>query len=112
MFSVRRSERFEYFEEVHFNIRKDEKAQVRVAVKVPAVKETQMIEGTLSIQLADTFPVYLPITAKCEIPQIVCLKELYDEKEGVTLIKIPGKKGNMRMPPIPFKNTSPYNFLL
>lgn len=38
VFSVRSNERFEYFEEVRFKIRKREKAQVKVAVKIPPIK--------------------------------------------------------------------------
>lgn len=78
VFSVRKSQKFQYFEEVFFQLCRKDKAQVKVAVKIPAVLETQDIEGTLSMQLANTRPVYLPITARCEIPQIVCLKELHD----------------------------------
>ena len=37
VFSVRSNERFEYFEEVRFKIRKKERAQVKVAVKIPPV---------------------------------------------------------------------------
>lgn len=39
VFSVRSNDRFEYFEEVRFKIRQGEKAQVKVAVKIPPVKE-------------------------------------------------------------------------
>ena len=39
VFSVRSSERLEYYEEIRFKIRKNEKANVRVAVKLPQVKE-------------------------------------------------------------------------
>lgn len=38
VFSVRSNDRFEYFEEVRFKIRKKERAQVKVAVKIPPVK--------------------------------------------------------------------------
>lgn len=38
VFSVRSNDRFEYFEEVRFKIRKRERAQVKVAVKIPPVK--------------------------------------------------------------------------
>ena len=38
VFSVRSNERFEYFEEVRFKIRRKEKAQVKVAVKIPPVR--------------------------------------------------------------------------
>jgi hypothetical protein len=65
VFSVRSNERFEYFEEVRFRIRKRERAQVRVAVKVPVVKDSYTIEGTLSVQLENTVPIFLQICAKC-----------------------------------------------
>lgn len=74
VFSVRSNERYEYYEEVRFRIKKKEKAQVKVAVKVPIVKNSESINGTLSIQLENTIPVTMPIIAKCEIPQIVCMK--------------------------------------
>lgn len=38
VFSIRSYERAEYFEEVRFKIRKREKAQIKVAVKIPALK--------------------------------------------------------------------------
>lgn len=50
---------------MRFRIRKKEKAQVRVAVKVPIVKDAYAIEGTLSIQLENTVPMVLPIYSKC-----------------------------------------------
>jgi hypothetical protein len=111
VFSVRSNERFEYFEEVRFRIRKRERAQVRVAVKVPVVKDSYVIEGTLSVQLENTVPIFLQIYAKCEMPKIVCLKDLYEVEEKTHVIKIPAKK-NMRIPPIPFKNISPFNFIM
>ena len=43
VFSVRSNERFEYFEEVRFKIRKRERAQVKVAVKIPPVRENYTI---------------------------------------------------------------------
>lgn len=48
-----------------FQLCRKDKAQIKVAVKVPPVLEPQVIEGALSMQLANTKPVYLPITAKC-----------------------------------------------
>jgi hypothetical protein len=111
VFSVRSNERFEYYEEVRFRIRKKEKAVVRVAIKVPILNQSYTIQGTMSIQLENTVPVVLPISCKCEIPQIVCLKDLYETTEQTHVIKIPAKK-NMRLPPIPFKNTSSFNFIL
>ena len=57
-------------------------------------------------------PVCLPITAKCEVPSIICMKELFKNDEGCSMIKIPAKKNQIRMPPIPFKNLSAFNFTL
>lgn len=51
VFSVRSNERFEYFEEVRFKIRKRERAQIKVAVKIPPVRENYVIEGFLEVQL-------------------------------------------------------------
>ena len=51
VFSVRSNERFEYFEEVRFKIRKKERAQVKVAVKIPPVRDNYVIEGFLEVQL-------------------------------------------------------------
>jgi hypothetical protein len=57
-------------------------------------------------------PVFLPIYAKCEVPQIQCVKDLYKPDEDTPIIKIPAKKNQVRMPPIPFKNLSNFNFTL
>lgn len=111
VFSVRSNERYEYYEEVRFRIKKREKAQVRIAVKVPVVRTPYQINGTLTIQLENTIPVVLPISCKSEMPQIVCMKELFEVEEGTRIIKIPAKK-SMRIPPIPFKNCSPFTFVL
>ena len=51
VFSVRSNERFEYFEEVRFKIRRKEKAQVKIAVKIPPVADQYTINGYLEIQL-------------------------------------------------------------
>lgn len=74
MFSVRKSERYEYFDEVNFQLGLKDKAQVKVAVKVPPVTQAQNIEGALSIQLDNTKPLYIPITVHCDIPVISCSK--------------------------------------
>jgi hypothetical protein len=97
---------------VRFKIRKKERAQVKVAVKIPPVRENYVIEGFLEIQLESLQPVTLPIYAKCEVPQIVCIKDLYKPDEDTPVIKIPAKKNQIRMPPIPFKNLSNFNFTL
>ena len=51
VFSVRSIESIEYFEEVRFKIRCKERAQVKVAVKIPPVRENYVIEGMLEVQL-------------------------------------------------------------
>ena len=40
------------------------------------------------------------------------MKELFKNDEGCSMIKIPAKKNQIRMPPIPFKNLSAFNFTL
>jgi len=112
VFSVRSNDRFEYFEEVRFKIKNKERAQVKVAVKIPPVKDTYLIEGCLELQLENFLPIYLPISAKCEIPQIICIKDLYKPDEDTQVIKIPAKKNQIRMPPIPFKNLSNFNLAI
>jgi hypothetical protein len=111
VFSVRSNERYEYYEEVRFRIKRCENAELRVAVKVPVVKYPYTITGNLTIQLENTIPVVIPILCKTEMPQIVCMKELFDVGEGTPIIKIPAKKCT-RIPPIPFKNMSSFNFAL
>ena len=107
VYSVRSTERFEYYDEVHFKIKKNERAEFKVAVKIPPVKQSCSIEGTLSIRLENTVPVFLPIASKCEIPNVICLK-LLEDTNGFSMIKIPAKK-NTRLPPVPFKNISNMN---
>jgi hypothetical protein len=68
VFSVRSNERYEYYEEVRFRIKKREKAQVRVAIKVPVVNHPYTITGNLTIQLENTIPVVMPIYCKSEMP--------------------------------------------
>ena len=48
----------------------------------------------------------LPITSRGEVPQIICLKEMINEKTGRKMIKIPSKS----IMKIPFKNSSNINF--
>lgn len=112
VFSVRSNDRFEYFEEVRFKIKKKERAQVKVAVKIPPVKENYTLQGVLEIQLESLQPICLPITAKCELPQLICMKDLFKVDEGCSMIKVPAKKNQIRMPPIPFKNLSSFGFTL
>jgi hypothetical protein len=40
------------------------------------------------------------------------MKDLFKVDEDCSMIKIPAKKNQIRMPPIPFKNTSNFNFTL
>lgn len=65
VFSVRSNERFEYFEEVRFKIKKAQNVQVKVAVKIPPVKMAMMIEGCLHVQLDNLIPMSLPLQVKC-----------------------------------------------
>lgn len=97
---------------MRFKIRKKERAQVKVAVKIPPVRFNSAIEGFLEIQLESLEPVCIPIYAKCEVPNIICIKDLYKPDEDTPIIKIPAKKNQVRMPPIPFKNMSNFNFTL
>lgn len=48
----------------------------------------------------------LPIAARGEVPQIICLKEMINEKTGRKVVKIPSKN----IMKIPFKNSSNINF--
>jgi len=50
---------------------------VKVAVKVPPVKENYKITGVLEIQLENTRPMCLPINVSCEVPEVTCLKKLF-----------------------------------
>lgn len=83
---------------------------VKVAVKIPPIKESYVISGVLEIQLESFQPMFIPICAKCDIPQLVCIKDLFKPEEGTQMIKIPAKKSQIRMPPIPFKNLSAFSF--
>jgi len=40
------------------------------------------------------------------------MKDLYKADEDCSMIKVPAKKNQIRMPPIPFKNVSNFNFTL
>ena len=40
------------------------------------------------------------------------MKDLYKMDENCSMIKVPAKKNQIRMPPIPFKNLSNFNFTL
>lgn len=55
---------------------------------------------------------YLPINAKCELPNISCIKDLFKADEGCNMIKVTAKKNMMKMPPVPFKNLSSFNFTI
>lgn len=83
---------------------------MKIAVKVPPVKENYKILGSLEIQLENTKPLSLPIHLVCEVPEVICLKKLLKVDENVWMIKIPAKKNQIRLPPIPFKNLSSFNF--
>ena len=52
------------------------------------------------------------MAAKCEIPDIVSMKDLYKPDEDCNVIKVPAKKNQIRLAPIPFKNNSNLNFTL
>jgi hypothetical protein len=95
---------------VRFKIKKREKAQVKVAVKVPPVKGNYKISGVLEVRLESMEPTLLPITSNAEVPEIQCIKELIKADEGCRVIRIPAKKNQVRLPPVPFKNVSTFNF--
>jgi hypothetical protein len=46
------------------------------------------------------------------VPEVTCLKKLYKVDENTAMIKVPAKKNQIRMPPIPFKNMSNFNFTM
>ena len=62
---------------MRFKIRKNEKAHVKVAVKIPPVKQDYSISGSLEIKLENLNPVYLPISSACKVPEIQCGRDLF-----------------------------------
>ena len=106
VFSVRSNERFEYFEEVRFKLKKTQNAQIKVAVKIPPVKMSMIIEGHLHIQLDNLIPMHLPLQVKCQVPEIFCCKELFKTDENTAMIKIKAHKDQHEIIMIPFENPS------
>jgi hypothetical protein len=74
---------------------------------MPHLEESININGNLKIQIDNMKPYIIPITSRCEIPHIICLKDLINTKTGEGIIKIPIKKN---VPSIPFRNCSNINF--
>ncbi len=73
---------------------------------MPELEASTDINGNLILQVDNFTPLILPINSRGEVPSIVCLKEMVNEKTGFKIIKIPSK-GTMN---IPFKNCSNINF--
>ena len=67
---MRSNEKHEYFEEVRFKIKKYDKAHLKVAVKMPPVKNNYSIDGFLEIKLGSFPSTFLPISAQCYVPEI------------------------------------------
>ena len=84
-----------------------EEINLKVKALMPELEESMEINGALKIQVDNMKPHTMLINSKCEIPHIVCLKDLLDVATGNDIIKIPIKKN---VPPIPFKNCSNINF--
>jgi len=74
---------------------------------MPELEESMNINGTLRIQVDTMKPYTLVVNSRCEIPHIVCLKNLQDVITGYEIIKIPVKKN---VPSVQFKNCSNINF--
>jgi hypothetical protein len=87
-------------------IRENEPMQVIVRANMPELSASTDINGSLIFQVDNFAPLVLPISSRGEVPSIVCLKEMVNEKTGFRIIKIPSK-GTMN---IPFKNCSNINF--
>ena len=79
-------------------------------MKVPPVKENYKISGVLEVKLENMEPILLPMVSNAEIPEIQSIKELVKVDEGCRVIRIPAKKNQVRLPPVPFKNLSSFNF--
>lgn len=87
-------------------IKENEPTPVIIKATMPELEVSTDIHGTLILQVDDFTPLSIPITSRGEVPSIVCLKEMVNEKTGFKIIKIPSK-GTMN---IPFKNCSNINF--
>lgn len=87
-------------------IKENEPLPIIIKTSMPELEVSTDINGTLTLQIDEFTPLTLPITSRGEVPSIVCLKEMVNEKTGFKIIKIPSK-GTMN---IPFKNCSNINF--
>ena len=66
----------------------------------------------MEVRLENMEPVFIPMVARCQVPEIICIKELYKPDEDCQMIRIPAKKNQVRLPPVPFKNLSNFGFSL
>lgn len=96
----------EDLQELEIPIKQGEPVTLLVKATIPELEVTTDIGGVLTLQVDELNPLTLPIQARGEVPQIICLKELEDKRSGTKIIKIPSK-GTMK---IPFKNLSNINF--
>lgn len=87
-------------------IKENEPLPIIVKASMPELEASTDINGNLILQVDNFTPLVLPINSRGEVPSIVCLKEMVNEKTGFKIIKIPSK-GTMN---IPFKNCSNINF--
>ncbi len=51
VFSVRSNNCYDYFEEIRFKIKRGERADIKVAVKIPQLKKNFAINGIVEVRL-------------------------------------------------------------
>lgn len=106
VFTIKAVETAEDLQQMEVPLKQGEPVTLFVKATIPELETTTDITGILTLQVDELNPLTLPIQARGEVPQVICLKELEDKRSGTKIIKIPSK-GTMK---IPFKNLSNINF--
>lgn len=82
VFSVKSPQMTEFMKDLEYPLKTMEDLTIKIRVNMPELDESQDIGGTLRIQVDNMKPYTLVISSRCEIPHIVCLKNLMDVSTG------------------------------
>ena len=105
VFSVAEVNKFNYHEKLLIVLQAKSSVRFSLGLKVPNLKHEQSIEGSYSIEIIGLNKIITyNLTAFIQIPKLISLKEIYDARSNIFVIKFALKKGKKHDFKVFFRN--------
>lgn len=94
VFSVAKIDKYDFNEKILLILPANAFVKIRLALKVPKIKEKCLVQGTCSVEIMGIEKIHsLSLIALVKIPKLTCEKEIFDRDFGVFVLKFAIKRG-------------------